>query len=50
MTENDPLGLIKSDERFLPLEEKPRFVSRGEKIIDHMFGELFGQRREDGTD
>lgn len=50
MTENDPLGIIKSDERFLPPEERPLPASRGEKIIEHMFGELFGQRREDGTD
>ncbi|MGN0628363.1 MAG: hypothetical protein ACI4IW_01910 [Oscillospiraceae bacterium] len=50
MTENDPLRIIESDERFLPPEEKPRQKSRGESLTEHMFAELFKSVRRHGEE
>ncbi len=46
MTENDPLGIIESDERFLPKDYVKRAKSRGELFIEHMFGELFSEESD----
>lgn len=50
MTENDPLGVIESDERFLPKEEAPRQRGRGEGFIEHMFVKLSESRQRHGED
>ena len=50
MTENDPLGIIESDERFLPPQERPRQESRGESLAEHMFTELFKSVRRHGEE
>lgn len=48
MTENDPLEIIKSDERFLPQEKAQNTKSREETLTEHMFYELFERRWQNG--
>ncbi len=46
MTENDPLEIIKSDERSLPPEDKPKQKTRDKTYIEHMFEEAFREWRK----
>lgn len=51
MTENDPLEIIKSDERFLPPKAPRRPIKRKSKnALEHMFEKFFEEEPRHGED